>query len=624
MHGELERLRRDPGTAGPPEGDVCTGPHTGQFSAAVAAEIAAHSERRLATALTAPLRALPYTGPWTGQQAALPELAASGPGGGQPGGVAVLSRPAAVPVPERRHRRSRGQVFRRPPAVWPLLAVLALQAALSVRLIWSNTAFTDEALYLWAGHLELAHWLDGTPVTAYQTYFSGAPVIYPPLGAMADALGGLTAARLLSTAFMLGTTGLLYGTAARIAGRRAGACAALVFALLGPVQFLGAFATYDAMALFLLALASWLTVRAAGPLSELGLIAGGLVLALADATKYATVLWNPVVFVLAGLAAAEGGKLRRPLRGVRLAAYTAAPAAVALFRFGGPSYIRGLMFTTIARQVGSATAPASTVLRDSVNWLWFLLVLAVIGTALAFWGDGRAPGNGRFRAVMALCLAAALLAPLHQAQIHTTVSLHKHVAFGAWFAAVPAGSALARAMSTARTKGWRIAAAAAAVMCFSGVPQATAMFSGGWPDMGQTEAVLARSVASSGCPCLVTADTITGYYLLRKVYPGDDSEFTGPYFFYYWDAARHRELNGTPAYLLAIRNHYFTNIEIDPGETFAPAAAVLKAIAATPGYQQVAALHVSDLEHDNAHGIVRIWRYSPALAAKAVRSGDHG
>ena len=528
-----------------------------------------------------------------------------------------------LPVPGAEGGR-RSQAWRSRRRNWPLLAVLAVQAGLSLRLVWSNTAFQDEALYLWAGHLELAHWLRGTPVPAYQTYFSGAPVVYPPLGAMADALGGLAAARLLSTGFMLGATMLLYGTGTRLAGRKAGACAALVFALLGPVQFLGAFATYDAMALFLLALASWLTVRASGPLSELYLLAAGLTLALADATKYATVLWNPVVLVLAVLAAAEGGKLRRPLRAVRLAVYTAFPAAAALFRFGGPPDVQGVMFTTVARQVGSATAPASAVLRDSANWLWFLLALALIGAGLSFWGGGRVTGNGRFRAVMVTCLAAALLAPLHQAQIHTTVSLHKHVAFGAWFGAVAAGYALARAADVAREKGWRIAAAAAAVMSFSGVPQATQLFTNGWPDMGATEAVVARLVTTTGCPCLATADSVTYYDQLKTVYPGDLGEFTGPYYFYYWDAAGHREISGTAAYLQAIRDHYFKVIETDPGEPLASEAAILKLIAQTPGYQQVAAFTVIDPEHDSPHGTARVWRYNPGLAAKAVRSGAHG
>ena len=40
--------------------------------------------------------------------------------------------------------------------------------------------------------------------------------------------------------------------------------------------------------------------------------------------------------------------------------------------------------------------------------------------------------------------AAALLAPAGQAALHTTVGLQKHVVFGAWFAAIAAGYAMAR------------------------------------------------------------------------------------------------------------------------------------------------------------------------------------
>ena len=77
----------------------------------------------------------------------------------------------------------------------PLVAILIAQAALSLRLVRSSTAYTDEALYLWAGHLEWAHWLHGTTLPAFPTFFSGAPVIYPPLGALADSIGGLAGAR---------------------------------------------------------------------------------------------------------------------------------------------------------------------------------------------------------------------------------------------------------------------------------------------------------------------------------------------------------------------------------------------------------------------------------------------
>ena len=202
---------------------------------------------------------------------------------------------------------------------WPLLVVLAVQATLSLRLVWSATAFQDEALYLRAGHLEWAHWLHQAPIPGFPAYFSGAPVIYPPLAAAADSLGGLAAARLLSLCFMLGVTGLLWATTARLYGRRAALLASGLFATLAGTQFLGAFATFDAMALFLLALAAWLAVRAAAPAtggwspSRTALLAAaGLALAAANAVTYPTVLFTPVVLAMAALAA----RRERPGRGV--------------------------------------------------------------------------------------------------------------------------------------------------------------------------------------------------------------------------------------------------------------------------------------------------------------------
>src|SRR2546423_3697458 len=94
-------------------------------------------------------------------------------------------------------------------ARWPLIAILTVQATLSLRLTWSNTAFQDEGLYLRAGHLEWARWLHQAPIPDFPSYFSGAPVIYPPLGAVADSLGGLAAARGLSLGFMLAVTSLV-------------------------------------------------------------------------------------------------------------------------------------------------------------------------------------------------------------------------------------------------------------------------------------------------------------------------------------------------------------------------------------------------------------------------------
>ena len=77
-----------------------------------------------------------------------------------------------------------------------------------------------------------------------------------------------------------------------------------MFATLAGAQFLGAFATYDAMALFLLALAAWLGVRSAdcqpGTRAIL-LITTAVLLAAADAVKYATALFTPVVIVVVAM-----------------------------------------------------------------------------------------------------------------------------------------------------------------------------------------------------------------------------------------------------------------------------------------------------------------------------------
>src|SRR5215469_12487373 len=196
-------------------------------------------------------------------------------------------------------------------APFGLYALLTAQAILSLRLMWSNTAFLDEATYLYVGHVEIAHWLTGSSVPAYPTYLSGAPVIYPPLAAIANDIGGLAAARILSLCFMLGATCTLWGMTRRLADSRAAFFAAAIFAALGPTQYLGAFATYDAMALFLMTAAAWCVVAGRDRAdSTLLVIVGAALMALANATKYATGLFDPVIIGLAALSVAtrQGAK----------------------------------------------------------------------------------------------------------------------------------------------------------------------------------------------------------------------------------------------------------------------------------------------------------------------------
>jgi hypothetical protein len=520
---------------------------------------------------------------------------------------AAVSRRGRPPAPAPRGRRSRAR--RLPPKVaawpWPLAVILAVQAVLALRLIWSNTAFSDEALYLWAGHLELASWLHGTPIPAsidpFPTYFSGAPVLYPPLGAIADAYGGLAGARLLSLAFMLGATGLLYATTRRLLGRSAAIAAAATFAVLGPTQFLGSFATYDAMALFLLALSAWLVVAAPARGGELLLIAAGLALALADATKYATALWDPVVLALA-LLTAEPGTWRGALgRGARLLAYAAAPLALALRGLGGEPYLRGIAFTTLARQATGATASAGLVLADALSWAWPVLALAAAAIAASL---SDAP---RLRLLLGTCALAAVLAPVHQAQIHTVVALYKHTDFGSWFGAIAAGYVLARAAALCHPKGWRIVAAVAAIVAFNGIVQTSALFTGGWPATSRATAELGRVLPAARCPCLVMDDSIAEYYLLRTLPPAQYGRLTDAYYFSYLDPGRGRRITGLPAYRQAIADGYFQLVEIDPAEDSSLDAALAAALRASPGYRRRADVPI----RNQGRGHIEIWVHEP-------------
>ena len=324
--------------------------------------------------------------------------AASRPGWPREGTATVRSpatEDAAAPVPVvPLALRGEGAARRRRVlGAWPLLVVLAVQAGLSLRLLRADTASPSEALYLRAGHLEWAHWLHGVPIPPFPRYFSGAPVIYPPAGAAADSIGGLAGARVLSLVFMLGATVLLQGAAARLFGRRAAFFAAALFAVLGTTVHLGAFATYDAMSVFLVALAAWCVIRAGARGPATGwMVAAAAVLALANATAYTSLLFDPLIAALALLTAPWTA---RGLLAARRAGTVLAVTAVLLaagLGAGGGSYLGGFERTMLTRVPGSA-APLQ-VLGQSWSWAGLLLVLAVCGVVIS-WAGGAAPRRQR-------------------------------------------------------------------------------------------------------------------------------------------------------------------------------------------------------------------------------------
>jgi 4-amino-4-deoxy-L-arabinose transferase-like glycosyltransferase len=367
-----------------------------------------------------------------------------------------------------------------PAAGVPLAAILAVQAALSLRLVWSNTANEDEGLYLWAGHLEIAHWLHGTQIPLFPIYFSGAPVIYPVIGAMADSLGGLAAARILSLAFMLGATWLLWAVTSRLYGRTAAYTAAALWAVLGPTIRLGAFATFDAMALFLVALATWCASAGRGRRDATSwMIAAGCVLALANATKYASALFDPVVIAIAILTGypRPGGKAAWR-RGALVFSCTTVVIAGLLEAARG-WYLTGVSQTTLARP--SSSTAALVILLSSWDWIGVILVAGLIAVTICVVRTEAIPA----RMLVILLVSAALLVPVEQAHIRTSTSLSKHVDFGAWFAAIAVGYAAERLVGWARPRlGWPALAAGLAWLLVpvaaAGAAQARGFYS--WPN----------------------------------------------------------------------------------------------------------------------------------------------
>ncbi|HEY6479875.1 MAG TPA: glycosyltransferase family 39 protein, partial [Streptosporangiaceae bacterium] len=394
----------------------------------------------------------------------------------------------------------------------PLAVIMAVQALLSLRLVHADTAFQDEAAYLWAGHLQWAHWLHGTPIPPFPAYFSGAPVLYPPLGALADHAGGLAAARVLSLVFMLGATAFLAATATRLFGRRAGLFGAALFAIAGPTLHLGAFATFDAPSLLLTSLAAWLVVRAGERADATAWMAGaGVALALANATAYSSALLDPVIVLLALLTALpRPGSRAAALRVLTLLAATAVPLTAGLL-LGGSRYATGILDTTVARVGG--TDPVATIAADAGRWVG--VVTAVGLCAVVISAARREPGTRT--GLLALLTAAALLVPAEQARLQTTASLAKHVTVGAWFAAIAAGYTADWLVAAAPAGRLRALTATAAVVALSfplslGAAHSRALATA-WPSSYSLDAILGPLTRPAGARLLVEDPSIAEYYL---------------------------------------------------------------------------------------------------------------
>lgn len=484
-----------------------------------------------------------------------------------------------------------------------LLGILVMQAVLSLRL--RNTAFEDEALYLYVGHLQLSQLFGGPPVPPeFSTYLSGSSVLYPVLAAAVESAFGLAGARAMSLVFMLGATALLYSMTRLLFNERAGLCAAAAFAITQSTLFLGNFATYDALAILLLALAAWIAVRTARNRAITACILAAPVLALAVAVKYAALMCLPTVAVLAALAAFPERRWWAPARAVLIPAATAALLAWAL-TLVGDSYLDAVRTTTTDRATG--TAKPLDLLIDCLEWAGGFFALAVVG-AVSYARKGRmgevpgmshAPTRSRtWRLALGLLLCGtALLAPAYQMYLHTGVSLHKHIGYGLLFTAPMAGVGMSRVVG-AHFRYPQLAILIWVSMLTMGMTQSQDLYRV-WADSGQMIATLESQLKPKG-RYLVESSSVPRYYLRDKATPG---QWTSTYTITYKDR-KGRRLSGEEGYRAAIDEAYFDLIALDRSVTKELDDKLLRQLERSEQYRLLAKL---PYRTSNGSGFYHIW-----------------
>jgi 4-amino-4-deoxy-L-arabinose transferase-like glycosyltransferase len=229
----------------------------------------------------------------------------------------------------------------------PLSVILTLQTVVALVTL-HNSAFEDEALYVYAGRQLLDQYLGGPQVVdPFATYMSGHPDVYPLLAGALDSIGGLTLVRLFSLVAMLTATACVYWIGGHVFSRQVAIFGSSVFAMQGPVLFLSRLATYDAMCLGLLAVATVLAFKLSVARRPWFALLLGPTLVLAFFAKYAFLLWAPTVFAILALQTWKArGWLSAVIR-VTLALIATGAAALAALSILGRDFIHALVASTL-------------------------------------------------------------------------------------------------------------------------------------------------------------------------------------------------------------------------------------------------------------------------------------
>ncbi len=486
----------------------------------------------------------------------------------------------------------------------PLPLILLFQAITSLVAL-RNTAFQDEALYLFAGRQIILSWMGKTTyLEPFGLYFSGYPSFYPVIGGALDFLGGLEAARLFSLLCMLIVTTCLYFMTIQFFDRKSALIAALLFACEGSVLFIGRLATYDAFCLCLLSLAIVLSLRASKAASAQSLLAVGPLLVLAVVAKYAGLLFVPTVLALLAWWSWKHKGLEEMFVRLGIALFSLVVSGFIIFLNLDKQVLTGLSFTTTNRVSFIEAGPMQVILHIAMMEGIFF-GLAFIGLLLC--GRQRLPTG-------LLLFGSALLVPLYHTYKGELVSLDKHLAFSMFFLAPLAGFAIATFVSLWQKRSVRLSWVIALALCLLifplGLRQAQNLYEG-WPSSTQLTTYLRPRVQPDIGRYLAEDYDVLRYNLKNET---DLWQWSSLDYFVYTDNEKHN-LSGETAYKAAIQEGYFDLIELSYGYHTPLAIQITQILIASKHYDLVARIPIH-----NSYGSGYYWVWSKRAVNPDPRS----
>lgn len=440
---------------------------------------------------------------------------------------------------------------------WPLILILGMQAVVCIFTL-RNTAFQDEGLYIYAGRQIVHHWMGGpVPLDHYASYFSGYPYVYPVIGGFLDMIGGLELARSFSLACMLGVTAIVFSVTRTLFHQAAAIFASAAYASTGVVLFVGRLATFDALCLFLIALATAIAVRGSMSKRPWITLAVGPVLVLAILAKYAALLFVlPVLGVLTCLGVAVLG-WRPALLRLGLAVSTFVLSLGVAYQIIDRAAMHAISGSTTSRVV-FLQAPRLALFTHVLQMGGLLFLVALAGLLLLL------RHQRRFRLLAVVLYGSSWLAPVYHIYMREPISLDKHIAYGLFFAMPLVGYGLAwlsgyeRRPVLSSYRGYWLAGLAVVVVVFTlGLHQSRTLYSNWANTSGLSYALHAE--LRDGTGRILAEDIEVARYDAKDV--SQQWQWSSFYYPYYVDAA-HRHLVGNPALVQAIKDRYYDTVEL--------------------------------------------------------------